>query len=482
MRRVLQIAIFAVLGCSFALAQTTTTVTGTIRDLSQALVTSGKVTFALNPSRDTTISGYARFSPTIITCTITAAGLVKALDGVSVCTLTMNTALQPTGSYYSVCIWPANVKTSCFNFFAILSTYDITTIVPTPTTSPAQNFVDVFSNQSIGGNKTWLGQQVFSGQNTFSGTNIFPGVANLTGGAIVSVSGTGCGTTLQLVNIDVAPVSPNKYFRINQATGALEVMNSACGSLLLSLSEAGLLGGLTGIVGSSAGDFAISIPSVTGNGKNLTITPGAGTGGSTVGGSVTIRGNTGGLVNGSVTIGDQNTLSVSLGDTAGGTKVNLNGTVTVKGTVLYVFVASDFTLAANTNLQTITGLSWILAANTLQNVPFSCHLLYSQATAAVADQFGVQSSGLAPANLMAKAQVATSATAETDGNLPILNTTTATAIVTFTPSAITTVWNADIDGLIETQSGAQATINIMAQTSNAADLLTVKRGSFCRIN
>lgn len=180
MRRALQIALFAVLGCTLAIAQTTTTVTGTIRDLSQALVTSGKVTFALNPSRDATIAGYARFSPQTVTCTITNAGLVKALDGVSACTLTMNSALQPTGTYYSVCIWPANVKTSCFTFYAVLSTYDLTTIVPTPTTSPAQNFVDVFSNQSIGGNKTWLGAQTFAGDNTFSGNNLFTGKQTIT--------------------------------------------------------------------------------------------------------------------------------------------------------------------------------------------------------------------------------------------------------------------------------------------------------------
>lgn len=188
MRRALQIALFAVLGCTLALAQTTTTVTGTIRDLSQALVTSGKVTFALNPSRDATIAGYARFSPQTVTCTITNAGLVKALDGVSACTLTMNTSLMPTGTYYSVCIWPANVKTSCFTFYAVLSTYDLTTIVPTPTTSPAQNFVDVFSNQSIGGNKTWLGPQTFSVDNVFLGNNSFAGKQTITNAGLFTNS------------------------------------------------------------------------------------------------------------------------------------------------------------------------------------------------------------------------------------------------------------------------------------------------------
>lgn len=481
MRNVSKIVLIVSLWAGFVSAQTTSTITGTVRDLTQALVTSGKVTFQLTPSRDTTISGYARFSSQTVTCTINASGLIKALDGTSVCTITMNTALQPTGTYYAVCYWPSNVKTACFTFYAVLSSYDWSTVVPTPTTSPAQNFVDIFSNQTIGGNKVWTGQQTFSGTNIFSGSNSFNGVTSLTGGAVVSVSGTGCGTTLALLNIDVTPVNPNRYFRLNQATGALEILNSACSAVILSIDNTG------NITSSTASDLTIQgfSPTSPGNGKAVSIIGGNGNGGSASGGSATLRGGTGALGNGGIAIGDANTSSVQIGDTAGAKAVNIIGVPQIKGTPLYVYIDQDFTLAANTNLQRITGLTqdlrWTLRASTSQTVPFSCHLLYSQATAAVADQFGFQIS-LAPANAMLKAQVATSATAETDGNVPNLTTTTATAIVTFTPSAITTIWNADIDGLIETGNGAQANVDIMAQTSNAADLITVKRGSFCRIN
>jgi hypothetical protein len=82
-------------------------------------------------------------------------------------------------------VWPVNVKTSSFTFYAVLTTYDISTIVPTPTTSPAQNFVDVFSNQTIGGNKIWSGLASFpggmtgaiphAGVETFNGAVSFPG-------------------------------------------------------------------------------------------------------------------------------------------------------------------------------------------------------------------------------------------------------------------------------------------------------------------
>src|ERR1700688_2409987 len=157
--------IFALLG-GFAVAQTTTTITGTVKDLTQALATSGKVTFDLMPSADTTMSGIARFTPSTVTCLINSSGQIQSLSA-GTCTLTMNTALQPTGSYYKVCYWPYNVKTACFTFYAVLSTYDWSTVVPTPATSPAQNYVDIFSNQTVGGNKT------FSGTSTFSGPTVF---------------------------------------------------------------------------------------------------------------------------------------------------------------------------------------------------------------------------------------------------------------------------------------------------------------------
>lgn len=174
----------ALLLSACAFAQTTTSITGTIKDLTQALVTSGKVTFTLQPSRDTTISGIARFSPNTVTCLINGSGQITNLVG-GTCTVTMNTALNPPGSYYRVDYWPYNVKTSSFTFYAVLSSYDWSTVVPTPTTSPAQNFVDVFSNQTIAGNKTFSGTVglsaggslvgTFSGNGTFTGNDTFTG-------------------------------------------------------------------------------------------------------------------------------------------------------------------------------------------------------------------------------------------------------------------------------------------------------------------
>jgi hypothetical protein len=142
------------------------------------------------------------------------------------------------------------------------------------------------------------------------------------------------------------------------------------------------------------------------------------------------------------------------------------------------FVASDFVTAANTSLQNITGLSWTLPASTAVNISFDCRLQYSQATAAVADSFGISAS-VAPTQINTSAEAFTSASAVTSGNLQALSTTTATNIVTFTPSATGTIFNAYIHGFIENPSQAASTINIMVKTSVAGDAITIKRGSHC---
>jgi hypothetical protein len=153
------------------------------------------------------------------------------------------------------------------------------------------------------------------------------------------------------------------------------------------------------------------------------------------------------------------------------------------GIAQFFSVTSDFTTAANTNLQLITGLSWTIPANTAMNIPFQCHLAYAQGTAAVAVSFGIQDVTVAPTNIFATGHMQTAATVFTEGNLPTLTTTTATAIVSATPSAITTVWNADLYGFIEQPSNASTSaVQIQVKTATAGDAVTVKRGSVCRIN
>jgi hypothetical protein len=144
-------------------------------------------------------------------------------------------------------------------------------------------------------------------------------------------------------------------------------------------------------------------------------------------------------------------------------------------------VTSDFTTAANTNLQTITGLSWTLRANYAQNVPFVCEITYHQNTATAAVTFGIQSATISPTQIMAKGEIYTSASASVAGNA-VVTTTTATNVMAGTPSAITTDWNARMAGMIENPSNASTnTINVMVKTATSGDAVVVKRGSYCKI-
>jgi hypothetical protein len=142
--------------------------------------------------------------------------------------------------------------------------------------------------------------------------------------------------------------------------------------------------------------------------------------------------------------------------------------------------SSGFTTANNTNLQTITGLSWTIPATAL-NWSFACDLSYSQATANVAVAFGIQAATNNPTNIYAtgteQITVGPPATFVT-GTLATLATTTGTNIVSGTPTALATNYTVHLGGTIENPALAN-TINIMVSTANGADAVTVLRGSTC---
>jgi hypothetical protein len=148
-----------------------------------------------------------------------------------------------------------------------------------------------------------------------------------------------------------------------------------------------------------------------------------------------------------------------------------------------VFVMTDFTTASSTALQLITGLTWTVPANTALNIPFTCHLTYSQATAAAAVAFGIQDATVSPSNIGAQATIQTNTTVFASGALVALQSTTATAIVSATPSATGTNYTAQITGFIEAPSNASSTaINVMVSTATSGDAVTVYEGSFCHVN
>jgi hypothetical protein len=184
-------------------AQTVSTITGTIKDLTGANVTSGKVTFELRPALDTTMSGIARFTPSIVTCYINGSGLVKAIDLSSPCLLVQNTSLSPNGTWYSARICPQFACSSAFTFYNYSTPLDISTPVPTPTTSPAYSFVDLIANQTIGGNKTFTGSTIFQGSTTFSGTTTITGSVIAAFYASQGLPHVASAGTMRLANGDV---------------------------------------------------------------------------------------------------------------------------------------------------------------------------------------------------------------------------------------------------------------------------------------
>lgn len=215
---------------------TNATITGTITDLGGALVTSGQVTFSLQPSVDTTISGVTRFVPSTTTCGINASGLVKNLALSGACVVVTNTSLTPSGTWYQVCIWPGNVKTSCFSVY-ITGDVDITTVNPTPTTSPIYNLVDTLNNQTIAGNKTFSGTTTLSGNTVIGGNETVAGTLGVTGATTLSstLGVTGASTLTGAVAAG-STMTVATSLAINGGTALTTTNRTGTGNLVLATS------------------------------------------------------------------------------------------------------------------------------------------------------------------------------------------------------------------------------------------------------
>ena len=150
----------------------------------------------------------------------------------------------------------------------------------------------------------------------------------------------------------------------------------------------------------------------------------------------------------------------------------------------FVFVASDFTTSGvGTALEAITGLAFTIPASIALNVPFSCHFIYQQGVANVGVAFGLQDATVSPTNINAAGVMHTSTTASTAGVLIALASTTATAIVTATPGATATDYVVDLSGVVEAPSNVSSSVvSFRVSTATAADLVTVRRASWCRVN
>jgi hypothetical protein len=146
-----------------------------------------------------------------------------------------------------------------------------------------------------------------------------------------------------------------------------------------------------------------------------------------------------------------------------------------------VFLSSDFTSANASGLQAITGLSCVFPALNAVGVPtsFECSLAYSQATNVASDQFGLGFTGTIT-NFNAWAMVATNtgaATPFTTATVTGIASNTPTSVVTFQPGN-TGLNVAKINGTVEYSSAG--TFQVYVTNGTAADVIVVKRSSFCQ--
>jgi len=142
------------------------------------------------------------------------------------------------------------------------------------------------------------------------------------------------------------------------------------------------------------------------------------------------------------------------------------------------YTTSATTLAA---AGVITGLNFTGPVSLLSKWSFHCNIVYSQATAAAANLWGVISAGTAPTSLGMAAEVLTSqAMAGNSGAVNGITGATATTIVTSTPSAFGAIgtsadmFTAHFWGTLESPSNTTPSqVGIAVATGNAADAVTV---------
>jgi len=142
---------------------------------------------------------------------------------------------------------------------------------------------------------------------------------------------------------------------------------------------------------------------------------------------------------------------------------------------------TNFTDSNASGFQNITGLSVTLPSGQAQNVPLQCNIQFTQATQ-VSDSFGVKDS-VAPTRIDGYGLMSLAGAGVvplTYGNLTNLTSTTATAIVTGTPSVST----ANLVQLYFTvQQPASTTtapiIQIVESQATAADTIVNLAGSSC---
>jgi hypothetical protein len=144
---------------------------------------------------------------------------------------------------------------------------------------------------------------------------------------------------------------------------------------------------------------------------------------------------------------------------------------------------SNYTTSATTlaGAGVITGLNFVGPVSLASKWSFHCEIVYSQATGAAANLWGVITAATAPAALGMAAEVLTNQTGSMNSNaVNGITGITATTIVTSTPSAFGAIgtsadmFTAHLWGTLEAPSNATPSqVGIAVATGNASDALTI---------
>lgn len=215
-------------------------------------------------------------------------------------------------------------------------------------------------------------------------------------------------------------------------------------------------------------------------------------------GRVVVAPGYGGTSSTQITSAVRGSTSIAVEDMSGGTEVfyGWNGSnytnqfgipaaggLTLQGG-LPQFVKATATSTAGATYTPITGLSWTIPANTAITYPFHCVISWTQATAATANAFQIQTATNAPTAGTLNGLATTAATAVVRATATAYSSTSATTIVTATPGAAGTQEQVTLDGLIvqpSSSSTSGVTVGV-ATTSGATDVTTVSANSYCRLN
>jgi hypothetical protein len=174
---------------------------------------------------------------------------------------------------------------------------------------------------------------------------------------------------------------------------------------------------------------------------------------------------------------------------AGGGATTVPSASTAMATFMNVTASAltgfTYTLTGDVSITStgLTSIGFAIPVQPAHNVSFHCSLVYSQSTAAVADEFGI---GIAGGTVHAmrgwdKVYTNNTGTVVIGNSSALINGAVTAMSPVFTPSATATDFVADIDGSIEMLGTQVGTFNIYALTGNAGDALVIKQDSYCYV-